>query len=247
MHVKRKKITVITVLIAFVLIASSMGAYGAVKSITKNVQATFRNINIYVYGKKLSRDIEPFILTDKGVTMVPLRLISEALGEEVGWDERTSSIYIGSIPHIDSARSQYEPTLIEDITVLRNVGPFYEFKSRNLTIARRQFRNGIAVEIDNNSVREVVLELKGHYSRLEGYIGVDDETRNSSTGFIFSVYGDGIEKSVESVMKPSDYPRLVEIDVRGVKRLTIRVEGLDHRVGEYSRTIAALADFKLLK
>jgi hypothetical protein len=244
-----KKFAVIIALLILGLTLFSLRAYGAVKSLTKNIKATYRNINIYSYGKKLSSQVEPFILTEQGVTMVPLRLISEALGHQIVWVEETSSIYIGNAPDtvVNNSKS-LEPTLIEDIAVLRNVGPFYELKSRNIVIARRQFKSGIAVELKNeNSIAEVVLELKGYYNYLEGYIGIDDETRNSSTGFILSVYGDGLEKTVESLVSPSEYPRPIRVDVKGVSRLTIRIEGQDCEIGEYERTIAALADFKFYK
>jgi len=246
-----KMLGIIVMMSAFVCTFFSVGAYGAVKSSTKNIKASYRNIQIYINGKKLSNKVEPFILTDQGVTMVPLRLISEALGQKVVWDDKLSSIYIGSIPVDKSAFSvenNTEPKLLEELPVLRNVGPFYEFKSRNIVIARRQFKDGIAVELENaTSVAEVVLELKGYYSYLEGYIGIDDETRNSSTGFILSIYGDGIEKAREGSILPSDYPRYVKVDVKGVNRLTIRVEGQDCEIGEYERAIAALADFKFYK
>jgi hypothetical protein len=245
-----KKFVLVTILSVLIFTIISAGAYGAVKSLTKNIKATYRNIQIYAYGKKLSNGVEPFILTEQGVTMVPLRLVSEALGQKVIWDDKTSSIYIGSVPtnHAASIENTSEPKLIEDITVLRNIGPFYEFKSRNLIIAKRQFKDGVAVELENaNSIAEVVLELKGYYSYLEGYIGIDDETRNSSTGFVLSVYGDGIEKSREGIVVPSDYPRYVKVDVKGINRLTIRVEGQDCEIGEYENAIAALADFKFYK
>jgi len=241
-----KKFAAIIALSILGLTLFSYGAYGSVKSLTKNIKATYRNINIYSYGEKLFSQVEPFILTEQGVAMVPLRLISEALGHQVVWDEGTSSIYIGTVPDTGTKNSKpLKPTLIEDIEVLRNVGPFYDLKSRNIIIARRQFKDGIVVELKNeSSVAEVVLELKGYYNYLEGYIGIDDETRNSSTGFILKVYGDGVEKSVEGLISPSEYPRHIRVDVKGINRLTIRIEGQDCEVGEYERAIAALADFK---
>lgn len=239
--------TLFTLFLIFTTFIFSSVAYG-VNSFTKNIKVTYRNINIYSYGQKIASSIEPFILTEQGITMVPLRTVSEALGQQITWDEKTSSIYIGPVTKKLPDTPIIEPTPMKNIPVLRNVGPFYEFKSRNIIIARRQFSDGIAVELENgNSVAEIVLELKGYYTSLEGYIGIDDETRNSSTGFVLTIYGDGIEKAFESLVKPSEYPRLVQVDVKGVKRLTIRVQGQDCEIGEYTRAIAALADFKFIK
>ena len=80
-----KKFVLVTILSVLIFTIISAGAYGAVKSLTKNIKATYRNIQIYAYGKKLSNGVEPFILTEQGVTMVPLRLVSEALGQKVIW------------------------------------------------------------------------------------------------------------------------------------------------------------------
>lgn len=53
------------------------------------------NINIYVNGKKINAD-KAFVMD--GVTMVPLRLISETLGMSVKWDGDTRSVIINSAP-----------------------------------------------------------------------------------------------------------------------------------------------------
>ena len=49
---------------------------------------------IIVNGKEKAMDTEA-IVTDQGRTMVPVRFISEALGQTIGWDQDTCSVYIG--------------------------------------------------------------------------------------------------------------------------------------------------------
>lgn len=54
--------------------------------------------NSTVNGILVKVDVAPFIY--KGKTMVPLRFVSEALGEKVEWDQASRSIYIGGRPYI---------------------------------------------------------------------------------------------------------------------------------------------------
>jgi len=68
-------------------------------NVVRTIQVSYQNIKIYVDGNLVtSRDaagrmIEPFI--HDGVTYLPVRAISEALGKTVEWDEEGNSIYIG--------------------------------------------------------------------------------------------------------------------------------------------------------
>ncbi len=237
-------------MLGFCLLAFfTAGSFAAARKVTKMIPVTYQNIKLFVDGKQIALPEEPFLVEGKGVAMVPIRVISEALGKEVTWDEETSSIFIGKPAdgELNEKVSRPKATPISQLTVLRNVGPFYELKSRNLMIAGRKFAGGVAVELAGESQAEAVLELKGQYSSMEGFLGVDDETSNSSNGFRVTIFGDEIEKYTSHVIKPSDYPYYVKIDVRGVKRLKIRLDRVDIQVGEYDKVIAALADFKFFK
>ena len=66
---------------------------------TADLKATYRDIKVYVddqaidYTASNGAYAEPFIVD--GTTYIPLRLFSEKLGQQVSWDDATSSIYIG--------------------------------------------------------------------------------------------------------------------------------------------------------
>ncbi len=68
-------------------------------SYTTDLRATYRDIKVYVddsqidYTASNGAYAEPFIID--GTTYIPLRLFSEKLGQQVLWDDSTSSIYIG--------------------------------------------------------------------------------------------------------------------------------------------------------
>ncbi|MDK2877945.1 MAG: hypothetical protein PWR06_661 [Thermoanaerobacteraceae bacterium] len=57
-----------------------------------------------VNGKTVKLDKAPLVY--KGTTMVPVRFVSEALGETVEWDQNARSVYIGGRPYISSETKQ---------------------------------------------------------------------------------------------------------------------------------------------
>ncbi len=85
------------------LIAGALGFSGVAAvfaaSYTSNLEATYRDIKVYVEDQQIDYTAsngayaEPFIVD--GTTYIPLRLFSEKLGQQVSWDDQTSSIYIG--------------------------------------------------------------------------------------------------------------------------------------------------------
>jgi len=83
--------------------------------ITKTIKATYENITLYVDGNLIApkfdngKLIEPF--TIDGTTYLPARLVAEALGKKVSWDDANKSIYIGKKPYDNS------PSEISEFTV----------------------------------------------------------------------------------------------------------------------------------
>lgn len=141
---------ILTVILSLVTGLALAGPTGMLKKLTVN----YRDIKIFSDGKLISSPVEPFILADSGTTMVPLRVIAEALGRTVEWDSATSSVRISSPPAQPTPAnpvaggveqnpapvvvpSPAEPnyTLIENLRVLRNVGPFYRREKKPLRIA----------------------------------------------------------------------------------------------------------------
>lgn len=87
---KIKKLAVILLVVALTgLSVATVLSYSG----RKTIDVTYRNIKIVVNGKRVYPDQEPFIY--KGRTFVPIRFVSEGLGQKVGWDNSTSTVYIG--------------------------------------------------------------------------------------------------------------------------------------------------------
>ncbi len=63
---------------------------------------TYRDIKIVVDGSQITptdangNPVEPFIMD--GTTYLPVRAVANAFGKEVGWDDATSTVYLGQQP-----------------------------------------------------------------------------------------------------------------------------------------------------
>ena len=83
---KRLVSGLVTTGLASVLMINAFGA-----GTKKVIEVISNNISLVLDGQRIQG--EPFIYN--GVTYVPVRVIGEALGKEVGWDEKTQTVYLG--------------------------------------------------------------------------------------------------------------------------------------------------------
>ena len=104
---------------------------GATRGVTLKYESTTVNLNIgsktaSVNGKNITMDVAPSIVTvDKyggGRTMVPIRLISESFGYQVGWDGKNRVVSINTSsrkPDTDTAPNQNKtPKAVQTINNL---------------------------------------------------------------------------------------------------------------------------------
>jgi alpha-galactosidase len=84
---------------------------------------------------------------------------------------------------------------------------------------------------------EIEFELNGTYDNFVAFVGIDDEFNNNDAKAEFFVLGDGKELWASDGMKKSDGTKLVKVNVKNVKRLTLRVR----RAGEGGRIPRRLA------
>ena len=89
---KHRRMIGIIMLLVFTLIISATATLAMTGTLA--IDITYRNIQITVNGDRVEvpSENEPFIYN--GRTYVPLRVVSEALGYDVGWDDATSTVMI---------------------------------------------------------------------------------------------------------------------------------------------------------
>jgi hypothetical protein len=77
--------------------------------------------NLVVNGKPVNTDIK--IINDR--SYIPLRAVSEALGDNVGWDNKTNTISI-TAPTVTTPAAQQATTTnsTQDVASVYNVGDF---------------------------------------------------------------------------------------------------------------------------
>lgn len=88
------------ILVMTLIFSMSISVYAL--SGSKSITASYSNIKIYVNQNLVTpKDsagnvVEPFI--SNGTTYLPVRAVADALGQEVSWDNKTKSVYIGTQP-----------------------------------------------------------------------------------------------------------------------------------------------------
>lgn len=113
------------------------------------------------------------------------------------------------------------------------------FNSGGLLIGGRAFEKGIGMPTNS----EIEFELNGTYDNFTALVGIDDEFNNNEAKAEFFVIGDGKELWKSDGLKKGDGVKDVKVDVKNVKRLTLRVR----RVGEGGRVYADWVDARLTK
>ncbi len=245
---KKKCLMLLALLLAFSLGAGSSMILARDGRTT--IEVVYRNIQLMVEGVRVPvpAENEPFIYG--GRTYVPLRLVSEALGYDVDWDEHTSTVIIGEASEY-LFLSQLKPY---EHTRLRGYETITYDNDANMTINRQRYSTGIQIgkrvvrtERDNFPLA-LKFNLDGKYTRLTGLIGYDDSAERP-VGTTVSVYGDETLIRRMDLHHEETRPLHVDLDVSGVTELKIELHvpaqiGLDVMFYE---TLINLANMALIK
>jgi len=162
----------------------------ATKSVKGKILVTYRGIQIFAGGKIIDSE-EAFVLNGKGVVMVPIRAVVEATGKSVVWDGKNNTVEITSGTAALTSQKAKDFVRLEDMMVIRNVGPFFR-SEKPFTIAAGTHKNGLGVRLRGGAA-EIVIRTHGKYKAIEGWLGVDDETSNTSGAYFFSIFTDSKE------------------------------------------------------
>lgn len=203
-----------------ILLLSSFGFTVAAATNSSSIKVFFTDLKYYIDGaeKQTPKDQSGFIY--KGTTYVPLRFISEALGEEVGWDGKTNSIYVGEQPSGEVIRMEAMKTHTLE-------GQGYEQVESFTTNTGEVFTHGYFLEtrMMGNSHLTPEYVLNGKYKKFEAYLAPEERwTQEPSKENIGSlkIYGDG-KLLYDSGPIASDIlePVKVNVDLAGVLMLKV--------------------------
>jgi len=187
-------------------LASPAGAALASKTIQ-----VLTGADIYIDGAKLNatdangKPVDTFVYN--GTTYVPLRAVSEGLGEEVLWDGENQRIYIGEVP----GSTKY----------LNDVAPAYQTSGwrvdfpETFQMAGTAYEHGMTCKGDGNAL----YNLNGQYESLSFVLGrVDSAVAGGKATVKIELDGKLVyEKDLPEEMMPEN----VEIPLDHAKQMKI--------------------------
>ena len=196
------------------LLVSVMVVPGFAATVAKTI-TVYTGITLYYDGVKVEpkdangKMVEPLLYN--GTTYLPVRAVSGLFGEDINWDGKTQSVYIGDMPG--------KKTYLRDL-------PFYESCSLSLpdtlTMDGKTYVN--CFKLGDASItgdkEYVSWNLDGAYDTLEfdvGHIFATDTAKQ------VIVYLDGQPAKIIDI-GAGDKVKHVKVDLNGALRLKIQVE-----------------------
>ncbi len=191
---------------------------GLVPLISKNIKVSY-GIDIYLNDEKLipkdSKGNTVDVFMYNGTTYLPVRAISEALGEVVQWEGSTSSVYIG------------EHKSDKPAVMLGNLDYFdgTDFKNSNSLEDNlgKTHSNCLTATYGGN---KNIYKINGKYSRISGVFFQIYEYRSRTYPTTLEIYGDN-ELLFTKEMKAGVEPANFDINLTGVKELKVNIRGYD--------------------
>ncbi|KUP23109.1 stalk domain-containing protein [Paenibacillus sp. DMB5] len=206
--------------IAGVLVGATLfGGTAVFAANTAKIDVVVQNLKYYFDGveKKPDADKQGFIY--KGTTYVPLRFVSESLGEDVSWDGKTSSIYVGK-------QGNGTITYLEDMKTLSSSA---SNKVKNIseftTNTGLKFYHGIETTSNYNyfSLTNEYI-LNGDYKKFEAFIAPSNywanRAKKEQIGGV-KIVGDGKELFKTEISSYVTEPVKIDVDLTGVLQLEI--------------------------
>ncbi|MBQ7897900.1 MAG: copper amine oxidase N-terminal domain-containing protein [Clostridia bacterium] len=247
------------------------GGIAYAKDISEKAQIYFRNIKIFIDGGEIvpkgsdGSVVEPFIMN--GATYLPVRAVAEALGKDVAWDGKTSTVYIGKKDQLQPDnyldRIQYN-----NFITANTYNNLYKINGTITDYLSKDYTNGMLFQTYTTTVfttprsidgdkddAQIIIEypLNCQYTTLTGNIvlpqkidstGIPSEDYNTNehkvSVFFYDENNNLIYKAV-SVTKTM--PFKFDIDLRGVNLLKIKIK--DDCRDSYVKTYVALTDLAL--
>ncbi|MCX7921663.1 MAG: stalk domain-containing protein [Clostridia bacterium] len=216
--------------VAGFLVCATLSTAVLAAPIEKTIKVVYNNIKLYVDGTLIQpkdgkgNTVQPFIYN--GTTYLPAAAISKALGKNVKWDGKTSTVYIGnydgSVPLVwldqlnfsscKSSATSYGASLWE--------------RDQDYDFTGRTYNHGIKYTIShgtNNTWLYSEYLLNSKYSRLKGTFVLHYDSRNDTTATYLKIYGDDKLLHTLPELKAGVQPISFDVDVTGVEKLKFEI------------------------
>jgi hypothetical protein len=204
--------------------------------VAKNAQLFFNNIKIFVDDVSVTpKDaqgnvVEPFIYN--GTTYLPVRAVSNALGKNVEWDGKTSSVYIGKHNNAnkDGQTSSMWLDQLDYFNYQRGGSSdswvLWE-SSKDNDSTGASYSHGIKYGMPyyyskNWQYTEYLLNQK--YKKLTGKFVLHYDSRSVNRETYLKIYGDDKLLYTSEAMKSGKMPLDVNVDITGVIKLKVMID-----------------------
>lgn len=208
----RKK-TIAMILVGVMLLSTTVVM---AKSQAKNIQVYDSESTIYVDGSVVSFDSAPLVYN--GTTYLPIRGVSDALGEEIKYNPTTKAIYIGMQPGVP----QYMTEFIKLGETFRETTYYLDYIDK-LSIYGKEYKCGYTIG------RYGIIEFKldGKYSEVTFDLGIRGSVGEATT-LLVTAYRDNKEYKTYILNGTDDEVKKIEIPVTGTKILKIQTEDWEY-------------------
>jgi hypothetical protein len=234
-----------TALLLTSVLLGSVGVYAS--SQLRKIEAYYNVKDIVINRVSKMPTEQPF--TYNGSTYVPLRYISEALGENVDWEASTQSIYIGQRDpnqayYLEGAVKNMGTGDGEYLGVVNQEKIFSIYHANRTTETNNigeTFDTFLSLRGYSSNVQTIDYPLNGQFKRFRTTIGISDGTKSVQTTTTVKVFGDqSLIKEFE--LAPGGFPEEIDIDVSNYNKLSFEV-----RCNYYSSNAIIFGNPYLLK
>lgn len=224
------------------------------KQISETTEIFYNSIKIFINGAEIvpkdpnGNVVEPFVMN--GTTYLPVRAISNALGQDVEWDGSNFSVYIGKKDKTkpDSRLDKIQYNNYQRINNADSRANFYKIDGYITDCNGNSFTNGLVFSGFNGTGHKITFPLNLQYKNLKGTVVIpryadslgieENEFYSENTNWEVKIYCDN--NLIQTVTAVPTWSYNLDIDVMGVNNITFELINTN---GEY----IALTDLALYK
>jgi hypothetical protein len=230
----------------------------------QTITVSFPGVRLVINGQEHTpRDgagnvVEPFIW--QGTTYLPVRAVADALGQDVNWDGTTQTVYISSpfagVPPMLPPVTTPPPNItwldqkgFQNHEISARVGTwsinsFSQWRSdTDVATDGSTFDRGLLFTMSGaggniaDSWQRVEFSLNGQYTRFSGTLICAQAMRMGDNGQVAQVriYGDSRLLYASPGISEGTIPFAFNVDVSGIRTLTIFVDRPDRQVSGTTR------------